>query len=59
LKPGCDQLFRAARNDSQACKEEYDALVKALNEFLSLVQNGSRLSTPTLMTPVTLITRSK
>ena len=26
--------------DSQACKEEHDALVKALNEFLSLVQNG-------------------
>ena len=43
LKPGCDQLFRAARNDSQACKEEHDALVKALNEFLSLVQNGFKV----------------
>src|SRR4029434_2243301 len=21
LKPGCDQLFRAARNDNQACKD--------------------------------------
>ena len=29
--------------DSQACKEEHDALVKALNEFLSLVQNGFKV----------------
>ena len=29
--------------DSQACKEERDALVKALNEFLSLVQNGFKV----------------
>ena len=43
LKPGCDQLFRAARNDNQACKEEHDVLVKALNEFLSLVQNGFKV----------------
>ena len=29
--------------ESQACKEEHDALVKALNEFLSLVQNGFKV----------------
>ena len=29
--------------DGQACKEEHDALVKALNEFLSLVQNGFKV----------------
>jgi len=46
LKPGCDQLFRAARNDSQACKRgarragevytvRYDAVnAMLLNEFL-------------------------
>jgi len=31
------------RSDSQACKEEHDALVKALNEFLNLVQNGFKV----------------
>ena len=30
--------------DSQACKEKHDALVKALNEFLSLVQNGLKVT---------------
>ena len=46
LKPGCDQLFRAARNDNQACKRgarragevytaRYDAVnAMLLNEFL-------------------------
>jgi hypothetical protein len=46
LKPGCDQLFRAARNDKQACKRgarragevytvRYDAVnAMLLNEFL-------------------------
>ena len=46
LKPGCDQLFRAARNDNQACQKEarragevytvrYDAVnAMLLNEFL-------------------------
>ena len=29
--------------DSQACKEERDALVKALDGFLSLVQNGFKV----------------
>jgi hypothetical protein len=29
--------------DSQACEEQRDALVKALNEFLSLVQNGFKV----------------
>jgi hypothetical protein len=29
--------------DGQARKEEHDALVKALNEFLSLVQNGFKV----------------
>jgi hypothetical protein len=29
--------------DSQQCKEEGDALVKALNEFLSLVRNGLKV----------------
>ena len=31
------------RTDNQACKEERDALVKALDEFLSLVQNGLKV----------------
>ena len=31
------------RTDNQACKEERDALVKALNDFLSLVQNGFKV----------------
>src|SRR5215471_14467585 len=33
------------QTDSEAptCKEEHDALVKALNEFLSLVQNGFKV----------------
>jgi hypothetical protein len=46
LKPGCDQLLRAARNDNQACKRgarragevytvRYDAVnAMLLNEFL-------------------------
>ena len=46
MKPGCDQLFRAARNDNQACKRgarragevytvRYDAVnAMLLNEFL-------------------------
>jgi len=46
LKPGCDQLFRAARNDNKACKRgarragevytvRYDAVnAMLLNEFL-------------------------
>ena len=46
LKPGCDQRFRAARNDNQACKRgarragevytvRYDAVnAMLLNEFL-------------------------
>ena len=29
--------------DSQICKEEHDALVKALDEFLSMVRNGLKL----------------
>ena len=29
--------------DSQACKEDHDALVKALKGFLSLVQNGFKV----------------
>jgi len=33
----------SGHTDSQACKEEHDALVKALNEFLSLVQNGLKV----------------
>jgi hypothetical protein len=32
-----------ALTDSQPCKEEHDALVKALNEFLNLVQNGFKV----------------
>jgi hypothetical protein len=31
------------RTDSQVCKEERDALVKALDGFLSLVQNGLKV----------------
>ena len=31
------------RTDNQACKEERDALVKALDDFLSLVQNGFKV----------------
>ena len=31
------------RTDNQACKEERDALVKALDDFLSLVQNGLKV----------------
>jgi hypothetical protein len=31
------------RTDSQACKEERDALVEALGKFLSLVQNGFKV----------------
>jgi ElaB/YqjD/DUF883 family membrane-anchored ribosome-binding protein len=31
------------RTDNQACKEERDALVKALDDFLSLVQNGVKV----------------
>ena len=45
--------------DRQACKEEHDALVKALNEFLSLVQNGFKVIDAHANEPVTLITRSK
>ena len=30
-------------SDSQPCKEEHDALVKALDEFLTMVQNGLKL----------------
>lgn len=33
----------SGHTDSQACKEEHDALVKALNGFLSLVQNGFKV----------------
>lgn len=33
----------SGHTDSSACKEEHDALVKALNEFLSLVQNGFKV----------------
>jgi len=33
----------SGRTDIQACNEEHDALVKALNEFLSLVQNGLKV----------------
>jgi hypothetical protein len=33
----------SGHTDSQACKEEHHALVKALNEFLSLVQNGFKV----------------
>ena len=33
----------SGHTDSQACKEEHEALVKALNEFLSLVQNGLKV----------------
>jgi hypothetical protein len=33
----------SGQTDSQACKEERDALVKALNEFLGLVQNGFKI----------------
>src|SRR6185436_19965963 len=33
----------SGHTDSQACKEEHDALVKALNEFLNLVQNGFKV----------------
>ena len=33
----------SGHTDNQACKEEHDALVKALNEFLSLVQNGLKV----------------
>ena len=33
----------SGHTDSQPCKEEHDALVKALDEFLSLVQNGLKL----------------
>jgi hypothetical protein len=29
--------------DGQPCKEEHDSLVKALNEFLNLVQNGFKV----------------
>jgi hypothetical protein len=31
------------RTDSQACKEERDALVKALDGFLNLVENGFKV----------------
>jgi hypothetical protein len=41
LKPGCDQLFRAARNDNQACKrgarragEVYTVRYEAVNAML-------------------------
>ena len=52
LKPGCDQLFRAARNDNQACKRgarragevytvRYDAVnAMLLNEFLKEHRKG-------------------
>ncbi len=33
----------SGHTDSQACKEEHEALVKALNGFLSLVQNGFKV----------------
>src|SRR5215467_9111007 len=33
----------SGHTDNQECKEEHDALVKALNEFLSLVQNGLKV----------------
>jgi len=33
----------SGHTDSQVCKEEHEALVKALNEFLSLVQNGLKV----------------
>src|SRR5215475_3443658 len=33
----------SGHTDNQACKENRDALVKALNEFLGLVQNGFKL----------------
>ena len=41
LKPGCDELFRAARNDNQACKrgarragEVYTVRYEAVNAML-------------------------
>jgi len=33
----------SGHTDSQICKEEHDALVKALDGFLSMVQNGLKL----------------
>jgi hypothetical protein len=33
----------SGHTDSQRCKEEHDALVKALGEFLTMVQNGLKL----------------
>jgi F0F1-type ATP synthase membrane subunit b/b' len=33
----------SGHTDSQACKEERDALVKALDDFLRLVQNGVKV----------------
>jgi len=34
----------SGHTDSQPCKEEHDALVKALDEFLTMVQNGLKLN---------------
>ena len=57
LKPGCDQLFRAARNDNQACKRgarragevytvRYDAVnAMLLNEFLKEHRTVQELKT--------------
>ena len=57
LKPGCDQLFRAARNDNQACKRgarragevytvRYDAVnAMLLNEFLKEHRKTEELKT--------------
>ena len=44
IEPGIKKFQQecSGHTDSQACKEEYDALVKALNEFLS--KDFSRLA---------------
>ena len=33
----------SGHTDSQACQEEHDTLVKALNDFISLVQKGFKV----------------
>src|SRR5262249_9212773 len=45
IEPAIKKLQQecSGHTDSQACKEEHDALVKALNGFLSLVQNGFKV----------------
>jgi hypothetical protein len=40
---GVERFSRKAALLGHACKEEHEVLVKALNEFLSLVQNGFKV----------------